>query len=163
MMASVSLPAGPTLPWRIRDLRRRPWLLALLAVAVLALGVLACLELQRTIDRLERDRGPAALRYAAAERAVAEITRLERTPLPPGVDARAVFDRVLAASPLRGTLSQSEWNDGRVRVTLANARFDQVVTWLDVLQRDAGLRPLEATLSALAEPGLVRAELVLGR
>jgi type II secretory pathway component PulM len=163
-MASVPLRPITAQRWRIADLRRSPVLPAVLAIALLVLAGLALWEMQKGIERMQRERADDARRLALAQQAAAEITRLERAPLPAPVDARTAFDASLAAAGLRAAVTQVEWQQqNRVRVTLANARFPDVIAWLEALQRQSGLRPVEATFSALAEPGAVRVDLILGR
>ncbi len=52
-------------------------------------------------------------------------------------------------------------NTGGVRVWLKQASFDQVVRWLGVLQRNAGLRIESIDLEATGEPGKVDGHAVL--
>ncbi len=137
----------------------------LIALGILVFGTLAWVSLWqplvRDISRLEADRARSANEWVTAQRDVADITRLARAPLPPPVDARAALDQSLVRSGLRGAVTQLEWQERRARLVFASISFPALVTWLDGLQRDAGLRVVEATLSTRVEPGTVRAELVL--
>jgi type II secretory pathway component PulM len=58
---------------------------------------------------------------------------------------------------------QLDWQaDGRVRITFGSVSFARLVGWLESVHREGGLYVQEATMSALVQPGLVRAELTLG-
>lgn len=142
--------------------RRLIQALAALVVVVLA-WALAWQPLVRDVDamRAARPDGEAAL--AAARRMVDEMTGLARTPPPSAPDPRAVLERVLAQQNLRSAVTQAEWSGGRVRVVFAAVGYDALVAALEALQRDGGLRAVEATLTARVEPGMVRAELTLAR
>ncbi len=118
-------------------------------------------------------RDAAALRLAAAGDAAAlaharDIAR-EMASAPPGApqlaptDARALLDRVLAQQNLREAVTSLDWRDGRARIVLAAVGYDALIVALEALQRDARLRIVEATMTARVEPGIVRAELTLGR
>jgi type II secretory pathway component PulM len=93
-----------------------------------------------------------------------EIAGLSRTtPATGSTDAKAELDRVLSQQGLRAAVTQLDWQEGRARVTFAAVGFDPLVAMLEALQRETGLRIVEATLTARVEPGTVRAELVLAR
>jgi type II secretory pathway component PulM len=78
-------------------------------------------------------------------------------------DGRAELDRILAQQNLRSAVTSLDWRDGRARVVLAAVGYDTLIAALETLQRDAGLRAMEATLTARVEPGTIRAELTLAR
>jgi type II secretory pathway component PulM len=93
-----------------------------------------------------------------------EISGLAR--LPPKAapaDARAALERILVQQNLRSAVTQLDWRDGRAHVVLAAVGYDALVGALETLQRDAGLRAVEATLTARVEPGTVRADFTLAR
>lgn len=50
-----------------------------------------------------------------------------------------------------------------VRVELADAVFDDVLRWIDALQRSHALRPVSVEMDRRADPGVVGARLVLAR
>ena len=50
-----------------------------------------------------------------------------------------------------------------VRVELADAVFDDVLRWIDALQRNYALRPVSVEMDRRADPGVVGARLVLAR
>lgn len=138
---------------------------ALAVLGALVCGALAWATLWqpllRDISRLEADRIRIANEWVIAQRDVADITRLARAPLPPPVDGRAALEQSLVRSGMRSAVTQLEWQERRGRVVFASVSFPVLVAWLDGLQRDAGIRAVEATLSARVDPGTVRAELVL--
>ena len=118
-------------------------------------------------------RDTATLRLATAGDATAlaqarEIAR-EMASAPPGApqraptDARSMLDRVLAQQGLQSAVTSLDWRDGRARIVLAAVGYDALIVALEALQRDARLRVVEATITARVEPGIVRAELTLGR
>lgn len=161
--ATWSIALAPVASWwagKSRSERR-----VLVALGMLAFGALAWVTLWqplvRDIARLEAERARSANEWVTAQREVADITRLARAPLPPPVEGRAALEQSLVRSGLRGAVTQLEWQERRAHVVFASASFPALVTWLDALQRDAGLRAVEATVSTRVEPGTVRAELVL--
>ncbi|MEP6656833.1 MAG: type II secretion system protein GspM [Betaproteobacteria bacterium] len=158
-----SIALAPVTSWWAGKSRRERRVLV--ALGVFAFGALAWVTLWqplvRDIARLEADRARSASEWATAQREVADITRLTRAPLPPPVEGRAALEQSLVRSGLRGALTQLDWQERRAHVVFASVSFPALVTWLDALQRDAGLLAVEATMSARVEPGTIRAELVL--
>jgi type II secretory pathway component PulM len=51
----------------------------------------------------------------------------------------------------------------RIRLTFDTIAFDALTAFLESLQRDARLRPVELVATARVEPGQVRADLTLAR
>lgn len=133
-----------------------------LAVAVL-FWVLGWQPLVRDIAGLERARAREAQALTSARSDVQQMSRLAQTPIPAPVDARAAVERSLVRMGLRSAVTQLEWRESRAFITFAAVSFPLLVTWLDDLQRETGVRPIEATLSARVEPGVIRAELVLAQ
>jgi len=137
-----------------------------LAGAVVA-GAIAWIAVWRPIDadiaRLARD-VPRAEELAAQARAQADdIAALGRAaPAARAQDPLPAVERALAERGLRAAVTSLDVQDGRVRLTLAMVRFDALPPLLDALARTAGLVPVDVTLQPRVEPGLVRAELVLG-
>jgi type II secretory pathway component PulM len=82
---------------------------------------------------------------------------------PASLVAPAVVDQVLGERGIAAGSAQVAWEDGRARLTLAAVRFDTLIAALDALQRDTGLRVVDATLTARVDPGTVRAEILLAR
>jgi len=152
--------------WRTARTPRERRVIAALALLVAAVigWLVVWLPLQRDLAAL-RATVPAERNTLAQARKVAdEMVSLARTaPVRRATDARAELERVLGERGLRGALTQLDWQDERVRIVFANVGVDPLVALLDVLQRDAQLRIVEATLTARVEPGTVRAELTLAR
>ncbi len=48
-------------------------------------------------------------------------------------------------------------------ITLDDARFEAVLLWIDALERDHGLRIVTLTMTRRPEPGLIAANLIVGR
>ena len=53
--------------------------------------------------------------------------------------------------------------DQRWRATLDAISFDSLTAFIDALQRDAGVRAAELSVTARVEPGQVRADVTLAR
>jgi len=143
--------------------RRIVGALALLVIATLAwLGVWR--PLQRDVGALRETVAAERAALVDGERMAAEIAALARAaPLPPAPEAPAALERVLSERGLGGGAAQVEWRDGRAHVVLESVRFDTLIGALDVLQREARLRVVEAVLTGRVEPGTVRAEFVVAR
>lgn len=75
-----------------------------------------------------------------------------------------VVDRSARATPLAGTLSriQPEGAD-TVRVWFDNAPFNDLVSWLAVLEREHGVRVTAVAVDRTATPGHVSARVTLAR
>jgi type II secretory pathway component PulM len=69
----------------------------------------------------------------------------------------------MARFELRAAPVASATSEGRYAVVVDDARFDALVTALDALSRDAGVRVVAATLTARVVPGGVRADLTFAR
>lgn len=155
-------PAGVRAWWRGKPPRERRTIAAFTAVAAIAIGWLGVVDpLSRDLARVERVRGDVARTLAEARADAVETTALARTPAAATVDGRAALERALAEAGLRPAVTHLEWQDRRAVLTFGSVEFARLVTWLESVHRNAGLHVREATLSRLASPGLVRAELVL--
>ena len=105
-----------------------------------------------------------AAALATARRMTEESVTLARTTPPPiASDARAGIERILVGQNLRPAVTQIEWKDDRARIVFAAVGFDALIAALEALQRDTQLRPVEVSVTARVEPGIVRAELTLAR
>ena len=169
MMAALSphLAASPRLSrwWAAKKPYERRIVAAFAVLVVVTLGWLALWQpLQQDLAAM-RGAAPAERgALAEGERMAAEIAALTRAaPLPPPPDAQSALERILSERGLRGSGTQVDWRDGRARVAIDAVRFDTLVAALEVLERDAKLRIVEATLTARVDPGTVRAELVVAR
>jgi type II secretory pathway component PulM len=135
-------------------------IIALLAWALLWLPLTRDLAAQRAASA----RTAAAL--AAGRATAVDLAALTRTAAPPPLDeaaARGVIERALGQHQLTPALAGFEWRDGRARLTLTAAPLPALASALETIERDARLFVVEASLTALAAPGQVRAELTLGR
>jgi type II secretory pathway component PulM len=136
----------------------------LLLVAIALLWAALWQPLTRDIAAMRIAHARSAATLTDARRMVNEIDGLARTPPREAPsDARSALERILAQQNLRAAVTQLEWRDGRAHVVLAAVGYDALVGALEALQRDAGLRAVEATLTARVEPGTVRADFTLAR
>jgi type II secretory pathway component PulM len=145
----------------------RERLLLALAGIVVALGAgwaWIWQPLQSDVARLSRDL-PLARQVLAAARAQADdLVALQRTPgAARSGDPRAAVERALAEHSLRPAVTSLDVQEGRVRLTFAEVRFDALPAIIETLGRADGLRVLEADVTARVEPGTVRAELTFVR
>lgn len=151
--------------WAAKRPYERRVVAAFAVLVVVTMGWLALWQpLQQDLAAL-RGAAPAERgALAEGERIAAEIAALARAaPLPPPPDAQSALERILSERGLRSSATQVDWRDGRARVAIDAVRFDTLVAALDVLEHDARLRIVEATLTARVDPGTVRAELVVAR
>ena len=74
-----------------------------------------------------------------------------------------MLERTLNQHNLRGAVTQLDWQEGRAHVVFAAVSYEALIGLLEALQRDAGVRAIDATLTARVEPGTVRADLTLAR
>jgi type II secretory pathway component PulM len=165
MFGSFHMPA-PVANWLAAKSRAERRIVAaiLLLVGITLLWAAIWQPLTRDLAALRIAQAGTAAALADARRMAKEIAELARTP-PKEVpaDARAVLERLLVQQNLRAAVTQLESRDGRAHVVFAAVGYDALVGALEALQRDAGLRTVEATLTARVEPGTVRADVTLGR
>jgi type II secretory pathway component PulM len=157
------LPASLASAWDRASPRERVLVRGMLLVVILAVLYAVAwqpltADISRTRDALERDR-------AAYEtlRAYAEPQAAPSAGTAPAAEPLAGVTRALDARSLRASASQLEAREGRVMLLLGAVRFDALVTLLDDLARVERVRTLDARITARVEPGVVRAELTLGR
>jgi general secretion pathway protein M len=149
--------------WNRAAPRERMWLvsggvLVALALAYALIWQPLLRDLDRTGEALTRDRATLALLKSYGEsRATGAV--IEAAP----VDVRAAVERALDARQLRNAAAPLEPRDGRVSLVLGAVPFDALVALLDDLARTDHLRVIDARLTARVEPGMVRAELTVGR
>jgi type II secretory pathway component PulM len=142
-------------------------------IVMAILGVIAALvllwlfvwqPLQRDSERLARELVDQRAALTDARRQADEIAGLARNaPAPPSGEARAAIDGALASQGLKPVGSVDRLDGERWRVTFDAITFDALTSLLDRLQRDAGLRAAEVSVTARVEPGQVRAEVTLAR
>ena len=151
--------------WALRSVRER-LALALVGgiVAFALLWWLAWLPLQRDSERQARELVEQRAALAEAHRPADEIAELARNaPAPPTGDARAAIDGALSRQGLKSSGSVERLDGERWRVSFDAIAFDALTSFLDALQREAGVRAAEASVTARVEPGQVRAEVTLTR
>ncbi len=138
---------------------------AIVAVVAIAIGVFfVATPLRDAIERAKADVARNRLVLDVARSRVAENASLARgSPPIHGGDLRAAIERVMTRNGLQAAPSGQKAGEGRLSVVIAQARFDALVRALDALARDEGVHVVEATLTALVDPGTVRADLSFGR
>lgn len=161
------MPALRTLlaAWDAADPSRRRLQIGLASVVVLGAAlVLVAPALHSSIARAETELARARSVLAIARERVADNESLARDLPPPRAGTlRSAVDRVLARHALQATPVDERAAEDRFAVVIAHGRFDRLASALDVLARDEGVQVTEATLTALVEPGAVRAEMTFGR
>jgi len=136
----------------------------LLVVAAALLWAALWQPLGRDIAALRIAQAGNATALADARRIASEIGGLTRAPAAEAPsDVRAGLERILVQHKLRSATTQLEWRDGRAHIVWAAIGYDALIIALEAMQREARLRPVEATVTARVEPGMVRAELTLAR
>ncbi len=125
-----------------------------LAVAVLLVaGVVRPLQVARIAARNDiRAYESRTARASAAHLGVAGRTD-HRSP-------SVVVTESAAAAGL--TLQRLDPEGGRLRVVVADAPFENLMQWLDQIERDSGLAVIDAQLERRLAPGTVGAQLTLG-
>jgi general secretion pathway protein M len=152
--------------WSLRSGRERVVIVLVSAIVAIALlWSFVWQPLQRDSERLARELVDQRAALAEARRQADEIAGLARnTPTPPSGDVRAAIDAALASQGLKAAAGSVEHLDGeRWRITFDAIAFDALIALLDALQRDAGVRAAEVSVTARVEPGQVRAEVTLAR
>jgi type II secretory pathway component PulM len=165
MFGSFRMPV-PVANWLAAKSRAERRIVAaiLLLVGITLLWAALWQPLTRDVAALRIAQAGTAAALADARRMAKEIADLARMPPREApADARAVLERMLVQQNLRAAVTQLESRDGRAHVVFAAVGYDALVGALEALQRDAGLRTVEATLTARVEPGMVRADVTLGR
>jgi type II secretory pathway component PulM len=165
MFGPFRVPA-PVASWLATKSRaeRRVAAAILLLVGLAVLWAALWQPLTRDLAALRIAQAGNAATLADARRMAQEIAGLARTPPKEApADARGVLERMLVQQNLRDAVTQLESRDGRVHVVFAAVGYDALIGTLEALQRDAGLRVVQATLTARVEPGTVRADFTLAR
>jgi type II secretory pathway component PulM len=152
--------------WVLRSPRERFVLVLLACIAGIALlWLLLWQPLERDRERLARQLAEQRSALAEARKEADEIAGLARNaPASPAGEPRAAIESALARQGLKPVGGSIERLDGdRWRISLDAVAFDTLIAWLDTLQRDAGMRAAEVSVTARVEPGLVRADVTLAR
>lgn len=152
--------------WRLRT---RPERLAIAlagaAIALVLLWLVVLDPLQRDSDRLSRRLADQRNALVEARRQADEIAGLARSaPVASPGDARAAIDAALARNTLKPAAGAVERvDDSHWHLGFDVIAFDALTALLEGLQRDAGLRAAEVSVTARVEPGQVRADVTLTR
>ncbi|MCC7325992.1 MAG: type II secretion system protein M [Burkholderiales bacterium] len=149
-----------------RASKRERTLLGVAALVVLFAAGWAWLwqPMNADITRLQRDLPRAKSTLDAARAQADDLVALQRVTVPvKSADPRSAVERVLGERGLRSEVTSLDVQDGRVRMTFAAVRFDALPALLATLATADALRVVDAVLTARVEPGIVRAELTLGR
>lgn len=110
-------------------------------------------NLEATIARY--DSGLAALQNPAFSVADPQVPAADSRPVPVIItDTAAVFQLVIRRLEAEGT---------GARVVLEEATFEQVILWLEALERDHGLRVRDLEMTRRPAPGIVSVNLGLER
>lgn len=84
--------------------------------------------------------------------------------LPPGQSVFAALSSAIQSSPISSAVQRLEQSsDGGVRLTLSGARFDDLATWLDSIQKRDGIVATRANIEQANDPGTVNATLTLNQ
>jgi type II secretory pathway component PulM len=151
--------------WGAKAHGERRIVAALTTIIVAAIGWLVVWQpLQRDVAALSASVPAQRRAVVEGQRMADEMAGLARAgAVAAAGDPRADLERVLTQRGIRGAATQIDWQEGRARVVFATVAIDTLIPTMEALQRDAGLRVVDATLTARVEPGNVRAELVLAR
>jgi len=159
------MPSALAAAWDRASLRERR--LALVATIVVAIAVawgLLWQPLKSDIERTREEQVRVGTLLALTRTSFDEGAGLVRaSPKVNASDPRGAVARAFADRGLRIPAGAIDLRDDRVHVVLPEVRFDALIAALDSLARDDGLRPVEASLTALVEPGTLRAELTFAR
>lgn len=151
--------------WHAADRPRRVLLATLAAAVVLVAGLLlGAPALHAAIARAEHDVARSRSMLQIARERIAESQGLAQAAAPARAGSvRAAVERVFARHALQANPADGGTAEGRFTAVVARGRFDAIVNALDALARDEGVRLVEGTLTALVDPGAVRAELTFQR
>ncbi len=142
--------------WNERTLREQVLLGCLAAAGILALLLLVLMPLRDARAEARADIRSAAL-LEARLRSGSDLTRLGTVRT--GTASAIVTDSAAAAQlPLLRTVPVGS----NIQVSLQDAPFDTVMTWIADVEATSNLRLKSLQLSGQGAPGLVTAELVLG-
>ena len=152
------------------DVRERRILFAGVAVLVVALLYLLAWEpLVNKISVLEKSNQENQKLLSWMEQSAAEAKQLQAKLQSSGASGRSkgqsllgTIDRTAKTNKLAKSVKRVQ-PDGqtKARVWLENVSFDSMVSWLEKLQRQQGIRIVTSVIEKQDEPGLVNARLVL--
>ena len=140
---------------------RRMLLLGSAVLAAALLYALVWLPLAQDLPRARADAERAQRRLASAT-AAAAIASSRATVVPRGpIDA--AIRGALAKHGIAAGDATVEVAGARAALTIPSVRFATLVALVDGLARGDAVHVVDATITARVEPGVVRAELTLGR
>lgn len=142
--------------------QRTAWIVFAITAFAVAAAVRFAAPLGESIARTRDDvaRSRVVLDIARSRNAEAATLGRAQAPVFAG-DARAAIDRVLDREGVQHTSAPGD--AGAVKVVLPQVAFDTLVRSLAALAAEEGVHVVEASIIARVEPGLVRAEIALGR
>ena len=155
-----------TTAWDTARPAQRVLFCAFVAVLAVVLGIFyVALPLREAIARAKSDVERNRMVLDIARARANESAGLARdSPAVHAGEPAGAIERVLSSHGLQFVPSGSKAADaGQLSIVIARARFDALVRALEALAQDEGIRVVEATLTALVDPGFVRAELSLRR
>lgn len=145
-----------------RASQRTAWVAIAAVAAIAAATIVIANPLREAIARTHDDiaRNRAVLEVARVR--IAENAMLARAAVPVrSSDVRPAIDRVLSERGLAYVIEAQ--GEGPLRIVLAAAPFDALISALDTLAHEDGVRIVDAIVSARVDQGTVRAELALTR
>lgn len=137
-----------------------------IAVALTLLYLLVWLPSERYVERAERDleRQSAQVAWMKQNEAVARQLASRSTPsAAAGLQGQSLLSVVSNAARQHSIeLRRFEpEGDSRIRVWLEKVSFNQMLLWLDVLNKDYGIQTEQVAIDRDANPGIVTARLTL--
>ena len=151
--------------WDAADPARRTLFAAFAIAALAAVAVLvAAGPLRAAIGHADGDVARSRLLLDVARERVAEMESLARAaPAPRAVNLRAAVMQTLGRHDVQATPVDARSSEERLGILIAQARFDTIVAAADELAQRDGVRVVEGKVTALVDPGSVRAELTFSR
>jgi general secretion pathway protein M len=146
--------------WQRRGRRER------VLLAGLAAGVGAYLAATQAVAPLLAARADGRAAIARNDAALARLAALPEDAAPRlgGSDGRPVVAVATDTAAEHGlTIRSVEGDGGGARLELADAGFAELVLWIEVLERDHGLRAVALEMERRPEPGVVASRLTLAR
>lgn len=143
--------------------RRSLFVTGAIAVLLAAALAIAWQPFTAALSRAREDVARTRVELAIARERTAETESLVRQAAARTADVRSTVTRVLGEHSLQSAPVEARSADGRFAVVVADARFDAIVSALDALARNEGIRLVEGTVTARVDPGSVRAELTFAR
>lgn len=149
--------------WRSLESRERQTLAAGTLIATLILIYLLIVEPMMLYRENLQQRVDAQRRNISWMLAAAEIIAVQpnRAPAPGGnASLLGVIDQTARTAQLGSALKRAQQDqDGGVRVRMEAAAFDSLVIWLDTLDRNHAISPVDMTIEDRAETGLIDANI----